>query len=73
MITASYEFEHGYVRPIFRGVLFWNGSEELGTATRDKDFTDLICEAIGSSDAGMHGCNLKGIKIIVEIEEAIMQ
>ena len=73
MITASYEFEHGYVRPIFRGVLFWNGSKEMSRGNPEKDFTDLVHEAIGSNEVGMNGCYLKGIKITIEIEEATEQ
>ena len=72
MFCASYEFEHGYVRPIFRGVLLWNGSEGMGPGNQEKDFTDLVHEAIGADDV-LGGYNLKGIKITIEIEEATEQ
>ena len=38
----------------------------------EKDFTDLVHEAIGADDV-LDGYNLKGIKITIEIEEATEQ
>jgi hypothetical protein len=34
---------------------------------------DLVCDALGDKDAWLSGCNLKGIKITIEIEEAKRQ
>ena len=74
MSKVSYEFDHGYVRPIYRGVALWNGKkEDMGGGGQDMYFEDLIYEAIGTRDAWLSGCYLKGIKVTVEIEEVTRQ
>ena len=48
MISASYEFEHGYARPVNRGVVLWNGSRDDVSADNPQRSGDsLIYEAIG--------------------------
>ena len=41
MRKASYEFESGYAKPVYRGVVFWNGSEdEIGPDNPERMFDD---------------------------------
>ena len=46
MLWASYEFEHGYAKPIGRGVYFWNGGEDdVGPGNPEMWLDDLVYEA----------------------------
>ena len=74
MSKVSYEFDHGYVRPTYRGVVLWNGErDDMGGDGQELYFEDLIYEAMGTSDAWLSGGYLKGIKVTIEIEEATKQ
>lgn len=55
MIKESYEFEHGHVKPIGRGIYFWNGSEDddIGPGNPEMWLEDLVCDALGDKT---HGC-----------------
>ena len=71
MISAEYEFENGNVRTARRGILLWNGSEdELGPDNPRLLFDDLIYNLVGA-DFWTLGYELRGIKVTIEIEEAI--
>jgi hypothetical protein len=70
----SYEFDQGYVKPVYRGVVLWNGErDDMGGGGQEQYFQDLIYEAIGTKDAWLSACHLKGIKVTIEIEEATRQ
>ena len=74
MLNASYEFENGYVKPVNRGVVLWNGSEDdIGPDSPERWLDDLVHEAIGATDAWSTGYYLKGIKVTIEIAEATRQ
>ncbi len=74
MLKASYEFENGYVRPIYRGIVLWNGKEdEIGPNNPEREFNDLVYELIEANHTGLGGCYLKGIKVTIEIEEVTKQ
>ena len=74
MISASYEFEHGYARPVSRGVVLWNGSRDDVSADNPQRSGDsLIYEAIGAEDVWSDGYNLRGTRVTIEIEEAARQ
>ena len=74
MLNASYEFENGYAKPINRGVVLWNGSEDdIGPDNPRRLFDDLIYEALGEDNAWLAGYHLKGIKVTIEIAEATRQ
>ena len=74
MITATYEFENGYAKPVNRGVRLWNGSrDDIGPNNPQRWLDDLVYEAIGAEDVWSDGYHLKGIKITIEIEEATRQ
>ena len=70
MPKAFYEFENGYVIPICRGVVLWNGNEDdIGPVNPRREFDDLVYELIGAKDAWSFGYDLKGIKVSIEIQE----
>lgn len=70
MTKRSYEFDHGYVRPIYRGVVLWNGErDDMGGDGQEQYFEDLIYEAMGTRDAWLSDSYLKGVKVTIEIEE----
>lgn len=74
MLKASYEFENGYVRPIYRGIVLWNGNEEdVGPGNPEREFSDLVYDLIEAKHAWSDGYYLKGIKVTIEIEEVIRQ
>ena len=74
MIIRSYEFENGSARPMKRGVLLWNGSEDdLSPDNPRRLFHDLVYEALGAEDVWSGGYHLKGIKVTIEIAEAKRQ
>lgn len=74
MIKASYEFEHGYARPVHRGIVLWNGSEDSVSADNPKRaIEDLVYEMIGDNDPWSFGYDLKGIRLTIEIEEVAQQ
>ena len=70
MRKASYEFESGYAKPVYRGVVFWNGSEdEIGPDNPERMFDDLIYDLIGTEGSLTRSYDLKGIKVTIEIED----
>lgn len=74
VLKASYEFENGYVRPIYRGIVLWNGSEDnTGPGNPEREFNDLVYDLVSGEDALSGGYHLKGIKVTIEIEEATKQ
>ena len=74
MLKASYEFENGYVRPIYRGIVLWNGTEdEIGPDNPEREFNDLVYELVEAKHARLDGYYLKGIKVTIEIEEETRQ
>ena len=76
MLKASYEFENGYMRPIYRGIVLWNGNEdEIGPDNPERVVGyDLVYELIGAEDTyGLTAYDLKGIKVTIEIEEVTRQ
>ena len=74
MLKASYEFENGYVRPIYRGIVLWNGNEdEIGPGNPEREFNDLVYELIEAKHTRPDGHYLKGIKVTIEIEEVTRQ
>ncbi len=74
MLKASYEFENGYVRPIYRGIVLWNGNEdEIGPDNPEREFNDLAYELIEAKHTRSDGYYLKGIKVTIEIEEVARQ
>ena len=74
MLKASYEFENGYLKPVYRGVVFWNGSEdEIGPDNPERMFDDLIYDLIGAEGSWTHSYDLKGIKVTIEIEDVAAQ
>ena len=74
MITASYEFEHGYAKPVNRGVVLWNGSKgDIGPDNPERWFDDLVYDLVGAEGAWSSGYNLKGVKVTIEIEEVTGQ
>lgn len=74
MLKASYEFKNGYVRPIYRGISLWNGSEgDIGSDNPEREFDDLIYELIGAEEVWSDGYYLKGIKVTIEIQEVTKQ
>ena len=74
MIKASYEFEHGYARPVHRGIVLWNGSEDSISADNPKrSIEDLVYEMIGDNDPWSFGYDLKGVKVTIEIGEFAQQ
>ncbi len=71
MITARYEFEHGYASLINRGVTFWNGDRDnVSPDNPMRSPEGLVYELIGADDVWSAGYDLKGIRITIEIEEA---
>ena len=74
MITATYEFEHGYARLMNRGITLWNGSrDDISADNPMKSVYGLVYEVIGAEDVWSDGYNLKGIKVTIEIEESAKQ
>ena len=74
MLKASYEFDHGRARMIHRGVSFWNGSEdEISAENPMRTFDSIVYELLGAEEIWSEQYELKGIKITIEIEEAIIQ
>ena len=70
MLKASYEFENGYAKPVHRGVILWNGSEdEIGPDNHERMFDDLIYDLIGMEGSLTRSYDLKGIKVTIEIED----
>ena len=70
MIKASYEFDSGYARPVNRGVYFWNGGwDDVGPDNPQRSADDLLYDMIDAEDVLSRGCDLKGIKITIEIAE----
>ena len=45
----------------------------MGGGGRELYFADLIYEALGKSDAWLSGCYLKGVKVVIEVEEVTRQ
>ncbi len=72
MLKASYEFENGYVRPIYRGIVLWNGNE-FDPGNPEREFNDLVYELVEAKHARSDGYYLKGIKVTIEIEEVTNQ
>ncbi len=73
-LKASYEFENGRARIINRGVSFWNGSEdEISAENPMRTFDSIVYELLGAEEFWSDEYELKGIKITIEIEEAIIQ
>ena len=71
MLSAKYEFENGQVRTARRGIILWNGSEdELGPDNPRRLFDDLIYDMVGAGFWTL-GHELKGIRVSIEIDEAI--
>ncbi len=74
MLLRKYEFENGCARPMNRGVILWNGSEdEVSRDNPMRSIKDLIYELIGADEVWSEGYDLKGVKITVEIEEVTKQ
>ena len=74
MLKASYEFENGYVRPIYRGIVLWNGREdEIGPDNPERSLDNLVYELIGAEEVWSDAYDLKGIKVTIEIEEVTRQ
>ena len=74
MLKASYEFENGYVRPIYRGIVLWNGTEDkIDPGNLDQEFSDLVYDLIKAKHTQSDGYYLKGIKITIEVEEVTRQ
>ena len=74
MLKASYEFENGYVRPIYRRIVLWNGTEDdIGPDNPEREFNDLVYELVEAKHARLDGYYLKGIKVTIEIEEVTKQ
>ncbi len=74
VLKASYEFDNGYVRPIYRGIVLWNGSEDnIGPGNPEREFNDLVYDLIRGEDVLSDGYYLKGIKVTIEIEEVTRQ
>lgn len=73
-LKASYEFENGRARIIHRGVSFWNGTEdEISAENPTRTFDALVYELLGAEEFWSDEYELKGIKITIEIEEAVIQ
>ena len=73
-LKASYEFDNGRARMIHRGVSFWNGGEdEVSAENPTRTFDSLIYELLGAEEVWSDQCELKGIRITVEIEESRIQ
>ncbi len=54
--------------------MLWNGErDDMGGGGQEQYFQDLIYEAIGTKDAWLSACHLKGVKVTIEIEEATRQ
>jgi hypothetical protein len=71
MMRASYEFEHGYAKPIYRGIVLWNGSEYgISSGNPRRSFDDLVYDMIRAQGDTWCGYSLKGVKVTIEIEEA---
>ena len=74
MLKASYEFDHGRARIIHRGVSFWNGSEdEISAENPMRTFDSIVYDLLGAEEFWSDEYELKGIKITIGIEEAIIQ
>ena len=74
MISAKYEFENGYARPINRGVVLWNGDRDSVSSDNPmRSVEDLVYELIGADDVWSSGYDLKGVKFTIEIEEVSEQ
>ncbi len=74
MISAKYEFENGYARPVNRGVILWDGDWDSVTADNPmRSIEDLVYEMIGAELVWSTGYDLKGIKVSIEIEEVAEQ
>ena len=72
MLNISRQFDHGYAKPVSRGVYFWNGSEDdYGTDNPHVWIDDLVYDAIGAEMSS--GCGLNGIKVTIEIAEVVSQ
>ncbi len=70
MITASYTFEHGYAKPVYRGVVLWNGSrDDIGPENPQRWFDDLIYELIDAEGPWPSVYDLKDVKVTIEIGE----
>ena len=74
MISAKYEFENGYARPVNRGVVLWDGDRDSVSQDNPmRSIEDLVYELIGAERVWSAGYDLKGIKVTIEIEEVAEQ
>lgn len=74
MISAKYEFENGYARPVNRGVVLWDGDpDSVSQDNPMRSIEDLVYDMIGADDVWSAGYDLKGVKLTIEIEEVAEQ
>ena len=74
MITASYEFDHGYAKPVNRGVFLWNGTrDDISPDNPMRSVDALIYGMIGAEDVWSDAYNFNGIRVTIEIGEATKQ
>jgi hypothetical protein len=68
MVKIEKRFAHGYVKPVNRGIYFWNGDRENPTEIKWLD--QLVYEALGDEYGLSLGHDLEGVTITIEIEKA---
>ena len=72
MIKIEKKFESGYARPVNRGIVLWNG-EKISSENPERELNNLVYEALGEDDFWSRGYELKGIRVLIEIERAERQ
>ena len=72
MIKVEKEFDHGYAKPVNRGVILWNGDRDNREGP-EQWIDNLVYEPLGEEIFWSDGHYLEGVKITIEITKATRQ